>query len=163
MIATFGTSLLIVLTAIVLLLAFVVANLLARVIRLEQQLVDGAKGIFASLVGKSLPAEVRLEGVPLTRVVFVSEDCPSCRALAMEYQDEKPDEPTVLVWPGDGVGPRGDSATFRVLRGAKELHDSLGIRVTPIETWIDEDGRISVARPFRGQMRQDRQGERRAS
>jgi len=148
MTASLELSLLVVLTIAVVLLSFVVAAMLARLIRLEGRIAGGGADIFSELVGKVIPAELRAASSGLSRVLFLAEDCLSCRQLVQRFANEPPREPTALLWRGDGIPGPVETETLKIIRKAGHAFDSLGLRITPVEVWVDSAGVISIARPY---------------
>jgi len=150
MTASFHASVTILLVAAVVLLAFVAANLLARLLRLETRMVAGGRDIFAALVGKKVPLEWVDSGAQATRVLLLSEDCPACRLVASEaWASATNGHRTTLAWRGRGadveIVPKQNGV--RVVHDASDIFDELGVRVTPLELWVNDKADVVAARP----------------
>lgn len=149
MIASFhgGVTTLLVVTTV--LLAFVVSHLVVRLFRLEARLVATGRDIFTALVGKTLPDTWLDPAAQMTRVLLLSEDCPACRLVAADACERTPqDHKITLAWRGEGVAALSSgSAGLRIIRDAKETLEALGVKVMPLELWVNQGGEIVAARP----------------
>lgn len=152
MTASFHASVTMLLAVAVVLLAFVTANLLGRLVRLEARMVAGGRDLFAALIGKKVPVGWVDSTAQLTRVLLLSEDCAACRLVASEALTSATiSHATTLAWRGPGIEPDGlrKHSGVRVVKDASATFDELGVRVTPLETWVNEEAEIVAVRPAR--------------
>lgn len=137
----------------VVLLVLVVAQLHARLRRLERAAPaphtsgpDGA-GLrappYAEVIGRSMADIVGQSPVPQVLLVL-SVSCASCRRLLSDLADPSWSMPTALAWL-DGT-PGGDLPVPALPDGPR-VAAGLGVRVTPFGLVSDDDGHVVWAGP----------------
>ena len=148
---SFETALALVLLVAVFVLACAMANLLARITRLERfarEVLAAPPAAPVRLAGMAAPDEVAslVKGRDQARLLFVSPDCPACDE-AVEVVSQWPEDvrrTLYLVYRGEPPAGFAAPAGVRVAAQRAELFDALSITGTP--TFIQIDGGMVTGR-----------------
>lgn len=149
--ASFELSALFVTWVAVVLLIILVANLHARLRRLERAGAgaDPRPVPYGHLLGRRVQDIVDTAPVGgLPRVLFfLSSNCASCARLLKEIGSPSWTVPSAIVWTDDAPPAQPSPERTPVLDYGPKLSAQLGIRVMPFALVTDGDGRVVKAGP----------------
>jgi hypothetical protein len=136
--------------AVVTLLVVLVANLHARVRRLEQAAGQPTTNApYGHLVGARVEDLVGAVGAQRPRVLlFLSSSCGTCTRLVEEVTSPAWTVPSALLWTDRTPPAEIRSTRATILDDGPRISARLGIRVTPFALVADEVGRIVRAGPI---------------
>ena len=152
---SFDTALALTLLVALFVLACTMANLLARITRLERfarEVLAAPPAAPVRLAGMAAPDEVAalVKGRDPARLLFVSPDCPACDE-AVEAVHEWPEDvrrSLFLVYRGEPAVGFAAPAGVRVAAQRAEVFDALSIGATP--AFVQVEGGLVTARSTGG-------------
>jgi hypothetical protein len=147
--ASFELAALFVTWIAVVFLLILVANLHARLRRLEHASAASRPVPYGHLLGRKVQDIVDTASISrLPRVLFfLSSNCSSCARLLSEIASPSWTVPSAIVWADDSPPEQPPPERTPVLGYGPKLSDELGIRVMPFALVADADGRVVKAGP----------------
>jgi hypothetical protein len=152
---SFDTALALTLLVALFVMACTMANLLARITRLERfarEVLAAPPAAPVRLAGMAAPVEVAalVKGRDPARLLFVSPDCPACDEAVEAVHDWPEDvrRSLFLVYRGEPAVGFAAPAGVRVAAQRAEVFDALSIAATP--AFVQIEGGLVTARSTGG-------------